>query len=63
LDLQNINDDLKIWVLDISLQIGLDGEELQLSSSPYAWLGDFAVKYKGLSSYSTIAAKVSGSLS
>ena len=27
------------------------------------WLGDFAIKCKGLSSYSTIAAKVNGSLS
>jgi len=61
--LENINDDLKIWVLNKSLQIGQDGEELQLSSSPYVWLGDFAIKCKGLLSYSTIAAKASGSLS
>jgi len=63
LGLQSVNDDYKIWVLNKSLQVGQDREELQISTSPYAWLGDFSVKCKGLSSYSIVAAKVSGSLS
>jgi len=67
LGLQNTTDFHKVWVLNKSLQVNNNGEELLLSSSPYVWLGDFAAKCKGLSSYAVVnaslAVKINGTLS
>jgi len=67
LGLQKIDDEQKTWVLNMSLQLTEDGEELVLANSQYVWLGDFAAKCKGLGNYSivnySLAAKINGPLS